>query len=159
MRWAAVVLGALWGCKDDAGLTGSSTRAEDFAGRVGTVYAFAPYETPDDTPLLLAMEAASWETRTGEQWDDATLVAVYSVEVGESLLVEGVELLPPSPEAGSVYAGYYGTYEDAVLRTITEGTFMGQWVFARDLGPVHLTINSVELELVSYQDGLLDTGG
>lgn len=146
------------GCDEAAQTKGSAPIAADYAGIVGTVYGYAPAETPDATPVLLAITEGRWELRQGNDWDDAPPIAVYSVVVDAAITVEGVELLPSGFTAGEAYAGYYGEFSDTATRNVEGGSFTGKWTFARDLGPVRLTLDGAELELVSYQGGLLDTG-
>ena len=150
---------ALVGCEESATAKGNTPKAEDFAGREGMVYTYAVTPETDTTFLLLAITADSWEFRTGTDWDEAVSAGLYQVVVDGSLVVDTIELLPGTFSAGDPYEGYYGEYADTASNTVGEGTFAGNWIFARDLGPVHLALNGVEEEMVMYQDGLLDTGG
>lgn len=157
-----------WGCEPAKKLAGSTPLPEDYAGFAGTIFGYAVSTDSADSAdsadpdrslaISLAISSTSWEFRTGNDWDDAVPVAVYDFVLAEALLVDGVELLPASFEAGASYAGLYGEYADTATRTIAEGGFAGKWIFARNIGPVYVALNGVEYELVTYQNNALDTG-
>ena len=153
--WIAITAG----CDDPAKAKGSAPRAGDYAGREGTVYGYAVAQDSVEPLVLLAITPGAWEFRSGNEWDAAVAVATYVATVEAALVVDGVELLPESFEAGESSAGIYGEYADTATHAVSEGTFAGTWIFARDLGPVYVALTGVEYQLVTYQDGLLDTGG
>ncbi len=145
-------------CNDAPVDAENERRAVDYAGKPGTRLAYAPGATPDDVPLWLAIEDGAWELREGTAWDEATMLSRHEVTVEGPLLVDGVEFLPAEPRSSSDYTAYYGTFPDTVSTEVPEGELAGPWVFARDLGPVHLTVAGVERDLVYYEYVDEDTG-
>lgn len=148
----------LLACGEAASTSGAELRAVDYAGEVGTRAQFAPPGSPDEVPLALEIGEGQWTLRLGADWDDATPVSEHAVSTDGALVVDGVELLPAKPAGATDFTTYYGTFPDTVSSTVEEGAFAGHWVFARGLGPVLLTVDGVERELVYYAM-VRDTGG
>lgn len=152
---AAVVAG---GCEQPKELAGGAPLAEDYAGNAGTIFGYAVSAESADPLVSLAISSSTWEFRTGNDWDDAVPVASYAMVLDGALVVDGKELLPSSFEAGTSYAGLYGEYADTASRTLTDGSFAGKWIFARNIGPIYIALNGIEYEMVTYQNNALDTG-
>ncbi len=152
------MIGLLLACGEGPVDAENQRRAVDYAGVPGTRLAYAPGATPDDVPLWLAILEEAWELREGADWDEAPVWSRHEVTVDGPLRVDGVEFLPAEPRSSSDYTAYYGTFPDTVSTTVSEGELTGSWVFARDLGPVHLAVAGVERDLVYYEYVDEDTG-
>lgn len=131
-----------------------------------------------DRPLLLHARADSWEMRVGEpRWSRGTPLATWSVDRSGGFSLAGVLVLPGKPDVGATEQGTRVVSIDAV--TTWGGTFpevltvqvgedrpgddtgaapagdlagpRGLYQFARDLGPVALTLPDGRWELVRWE--------
>ncbi|GDX83472.1 hypothetical protein LBMAG42_52830 [Deltaproteobacteria bacterium] len=154
------LLAGFMACEAQSAAAGGARQLADYAGVAGTRIELAPAEMPDEPPLLLTIGADSWEARLGEDWDTAAPIAVWTVVLGERLVVADVTLLSmPLPDAGELVT-WYGTFPEAVNSTVDGAPFGGEWSFAPDLGPVVITLDGVRRECVVYEREVdVDTGG
>ncbi len=158
MSWFVAVLG---GCDEAAEVKGGERQLADYVGIAGTRIELAPAAAPDEVPLQLLIGEDSWTLRMGERWDDAEPVAGWKVTTKPALVVEGEELLSmPLPDAVT-FTTWYGEFAESVHAAPNAGELAGEWVFARGIGPVVATVDSVRRECVFYEygaDALADTG-
>ncbi|MFZ5478278.1 MAG: hypothetical protein ACOZNI_16040 [Myxococcota bacterium] len=150
----------LLACGEEPQSTGAS--AEQYAGPVGATLWYAPLAEPDGAPRMLRVAEESWEVRGGEAWEDGAVVATWTRELPDELLVGDVVLLPPklyegaskgaaTVESEGEWTVWYGTFPQAFELTIGEGDFAGTAVFAEGVGPIQLTLSGEELELTYYE--------
>lgn len=172
-----VLLALLVACGDDtaAGEAPVSTGL-DYAGYVGTAVELIPVGEPDAEPLFIAFREASWERRTGREWEDGAPVGRWARSVQEgALYLESALTVPASVRDGADDARvvstaprevWYGTFPDTVEVEIAAGPLAGTQVFAKGVGPIALTLEGVGWELAGYgpaepeeADGGADSGG
>ena len=150
-----------WGCEEGAAAAGGNRLVSDYAGLPGTRIELAPADLPDDPPIQISLGEEAWEARLGEDWDVAASVGLWEMTLNrEGLTVAGVELLDDSiPDSASVTT-WYGKFTDAITVKVKEAPFAGEWSFARDLGPIVITLDEARRECVVYErDVEEDTGG
>jgi hypothetical protein len=147
------------------GCGGASKKAaaeEGYAGSTGTEVHLAPPDAPEETLLLLRIEAAAWTLRQGERWADAEELARYALQTDDGLWVDASHLLPAEVAAGATGEGvevlslgaretWYGGFEDVATVRVDEGPFAGEAAFARGVGPIALTHGGALWELVWYR--------
>jgi hypothetical protein len=156
-RFALALLG---GCGGDPA-TADGGRG-DYAGRTELEAEFVDPERPDGQPWLLRVEEDRWEVRAGERWADGTVLGQWAVDRADGLWLDDVRMLPANAEQGAAVDGvrvdrvgavavYYGTFPDAVETTVTGGDRLdGSHAFAKDIGPIRLTIGGMTRELAFY---------
>lgn len=158
-----MILLALWAC----GAPDPVSTAENFqpyAGPPGRSLEFVPSDAPDQTPLLLevAEDGGAWETRWGARWADAEPRDTFVVVREAGLFVAESQLLPEKISIGATGDGvelidmdahtvWYGTFDDTAIAAVELGRFAGEQVFAREIGPIRLTLDGVGWELAWYE--------
>jgi len=153
----------LLACGPDKGTASAPEVASSvYAGAVGMSFAFIPAGQPDADTLFVAVREEAWERRIGREWDDAAAVGRWSRSFGEDgLALDGVVVLPGTVTVGSTSgaatvtaegarAVWYGTFPDTVAVQVAEGPLTGEQVFARDIGPIQLTVDGAVWELATY---------
>ncbi|MSQ03971.1 MAG: hypothetical protein EXR71_19135 [Myxococcales bacterium] len=148
MIWLAGGLGA---CGEAAELAAGGRQLADYIGVAGTRIEFAPAGSADETPLQLLIGVDRWTLRSGARWDEAEPVAEWAVITEPALMVDGQELLSmPLPDAVAVTT-WYGEFAESVEASPDAGRVAGAWVFARGIGPIVVTVDSVSRECVFYE--------
>ena len=134
----------------------------DFRGPPGTRIELVPAETPESTPWMLAIAEAGWELREGDRWRNARAAGQWSISRDDGLWVDGWQLLPADPSVGAAGDGvtvvsegaltvWYGTFPWTVSVEVADGPFAGPAAFARDVGPIVLTVGGETRELAGYE--------
>jgi hypothetical protein len=153
----------LCACGDLLGPTEAGFAATDFAPEPGLWLQFGPEESPREGPfLMIEVSAVGWELRWGETWNGSEDREVLPWSEDDGLALGGALLLPAEVAAGSVQDGvevlgigdeevYYGTFQDAARSAVPTGRAAGEQVFARDFGPIRLSLDDQAWELVYYQ--------
>jgi hypothetical protein len=153
----------LLACGPDKGTPSAPDVASSvYAGAVGTSFAFIPAGQPDADMLFVAVRDEAWEVRIGLEWDDAAAVGRWARSFGEDgLALDGVVVLPGTVAVGSTSGAatvtadgartvWYGTFPETVAVEVAEGSLAGEHVFARDIGPIQLTVDGAVWELATY---------
>lgn len=135
----------------------------DFVPPPGWVAEYIPQDAPDEQPLLLHIDAdGGWELRRGERWADAQVQGVWQAVDDEGYWVNNELILPSTLTQGTTVddvtvtglgeaTAWYGTFEMAVTLERNGGRLSSEQVFARDIGPVVLTLDGFRWELASYE--------
>jgi hypothetical protein len=163
---------------EEAGGGASVVTGADYAGPVGGAVELVPVGEADAESLFIAFREASWERRTGREWDDGTPTGAWARSVREgAVYLEESLTVPASVTAGSSAEGarvlsvgarevWYGTFPDTVEIEVAAGPLAGTQVFAKGVGPIVLTLEGVGWELAGYgpaepeeADGGADSGG
>jgi hypothetical protein len=88
--------------------------------------------------------------------------SAFAWSVSDGLIVDDSTLLPATVTKGSSGAGvevtevgelavWYGLFPDVASVIVSAGRLSGEWAFARDIGPVFVTLGGQDWELVYYQ--------
>ncbi|MDP6934686.1 MAG: hypothetical protein QGG40_17325 [Myxococcota bacterium] len=152
----------LCACKGDDTVEGAGEAWTNYVSPEGTYLELAPEDLPDGTPLLVSVDADSWQIREGTEWDDALHVAVHQVTSDAGLWVDEDQILPARLTEGETGEGvevthtgdfevWYGTFPDTVQVEVAEGTWAGTQVFAPGLGLIHSTYLGEVWELTYYE--------
>ncbi len=153
----------LFACKDDDSHTeDDGLYAENYIGPEGTYLQFGPEGDPLGEPnLIMRLDANQWVLREGSEWGSATDLGTMVVDLTDGLRLDGELVLPARLQEGEIQEGvevvsigeqdvYYGTFLDAVRSSVSGERWLGEQVFARDLGPVLLHFDGMGWELVYY---------
>ena len=158
-----MILLALLACQGDAPVSTSESFLA-YAGKPGRSLEFVRSESTDSTPLLLEVneDGSVWETRYGSRWSSAEPRDSFDVLRDAGLFVDDQQLLPERISVGATGEGveisaidahtvWYGTFEDAVIVSVDSGRFTGEQVFAREIGPIALSLDGATWELAWYE--------
>ncbi len=136
---------------------------EDWGGPAGAFYELVPLDEPDSLPLLVQVEADTWEFRYGDNWRTAQQQGEAERTVGGQGYLVGTSLLLPSElEVGSSAQGtriqargevevWYGSFPDVLSVEVGEGELAGPAAFAAGVGPILLSWGGKEWELAGYE--------
>jgi hypothetical protein len=114
-------------------------------------------------PLQVVEQRRDQPRRAGERWDDGTGEASLATETSEEgLSVDGLLVLPARIRPDETWDGgevvdigpldvWYGGFEQAVSVSLSGGRLAGEAGFARELGPVKLSLDGDPWELAGYQ--------
>jgi hypothetical protein len=152
----ALLLGA---CGGDG--EGQGGKAGDYSGRADLEAEFVDPEYPEGQPWVLRTDEDGWELRQGARWADAAVLARFEVDRSDGLWLDDTRMLPASADEGARADGctvtargevevWYGTFPDAVETEVAEGRLAGAHAFARDIGPIRLTLDGETRELAFY---------
>lgn len=157
-----MILVLLLACSEPFGAAQGDGSLADWGGPPGAFLELGPSADPQATPLLLEISEDSWELRFGATWRTAQELALLPVNVAQDgYRVDGTVVLPERMEPGESAGGtsvvadgehevWYGTFPDTRTVQIGDGAFRGRAVFAPGVGPIRLTFDSDEWELVTY---------
>lgn len=135
----------------------------DWGGPAGNWLELTPEGAPDSLPLLLSIDEDGWELRYGDTWSSAQEQGLLPVTVDATgYQVDDSLLVPAGLEVGSSAQGttilergtvevWYGTFDDALVVDVGEGTFRGEAAFAVEVGPIRLTWEGRTWELAYYE--------
>lgn len=134
-----------------------------WAGPAGTYLELAPVDSPDSVALLIEISDTSWELRYGDYWRTAQESGTFDVSVDEDGYWVGASLmLPTGLDVGASAQGttvldqtsvetWYGTFEDAFVVDVWAGDFRGNAAFASGVGPIQLTWQGVDWDIIYYE--------
>ncbi len=158
------VLLLLSACGPDLGPDGeASLNANDYVPAEGRWLQYGPAAAPDQGPfLMIEVLASSWELREGPSWTESVSEETVSFSDEDGLSIDGTTVLPAKLSEGAEQDGttvvsmgdetvYYGTFSLATRTSVPSGRVSGEWIFARELGPIALTLDGDAWELVYYE--------
>jgi hypothetical protein len=158
------VLLLMLGCAGEGGEDGTfGLSYSDFVPPPGWIAEFIPQEAPEEQPLLVHInDEGGWDLRRGDRWADAEVQGSWQASEDEGYVVNGDLLLPPTLVQGETTddvtitalgeaTAWYGTFEMAVTVDRESGRLATEQVFARDIGPVVLTLDGFRWELAAYE--------
>ena len=135
----------------------------DFVPEPGWIAEYIPQDAPEVEPMHLHIgDEGGWQLRRGERWADAEVLGDWEALDEGGYFVNGELVLPERLTAGEVTDGvtvvelgevsaWYGTFEMGVIVDRQGGRLASEQVFARDLGPVVLTLDGFRWELAYYE--------
>ena len=148
----------LLACVGEGGEDGTFGLAyADFVPAPGWIGEFIPQDAPELEPLLVHIDDdGGWELRRGERWADAEAQGSWQASQDDGYVVNGDLLLPPQLVEGETTddltitalgeaTAWYGTFEMAVTVDRESGRLATEQVFARDIGPVVLTLSLIHI--------------
>jgi len=149
----------LLACADEGAVPESSGAAPAaYAGPVGRILEYAGMGDPQGDTRFLAIQEGSWDW-SASQTDASTWITRLT---DEGLWVDEAQVLPERLAAGARAPGvevtavgeaetWYGTFPDTVTVDVEEGVLAGPTIWARDIGPVLITVQGWSGELVYYE--------
>ncbi len=152
------------GCGPDTGPVGpGSLDAVDYIPLDKDFLQYGPAADPSGGPfLMIEVGTSSWELRYGSSWTETTDQEQLGYTGDDGLALDGSVVLPAEIAQDAEQDGatvvamgeakvYYGTFDQCVQTFVSGGRVAGDWMFAPVVGPISLTLDGEEWELVYYE--------